>query len=211
MQEAAQLPDSKVDASFADELFAKVIGLPAAQQDESYKPPHTQLQVRPVLQVLSSYQSSTYDQSDLEGGDLYLRPLLVFAPWLYSSAHSINTGILSLCASKLSFGCISALKCLHSLQLSLVLSGKLHSCWAEFLLYQTCVILQPAELEVLASKALKAALAEEQYERGVIIDGLNSQYLSPEVAAGLLLASLGLQKSCKFPALNPLRCCCYPP
>ena len=78
-------------------------------------------------------------------------------------------------------------------------------------LCQICVTLQPAELEALASKALKAALIEEQYERGVVIDGLNSQYLMPEVAASLLLTSLGLQKSCKFPAVNPLRCCCYPP
>lgn len=69
--------------------------------------------------------------------------------------------------------------------------------------------LQPAELEALASKALKAALAGEQYERGVIIDGLNSQFLSPEMAANLLLTGLGLQKSCKFHALNPFRCCCY--
>lgn len=64
-------------------------------------------------------------------------------------------------------------------------------------------MLQPAELEALAGKALKAALAEEQYARGVIIDGLNSQYLSPDVAANLLLTSLGLQKSCKLrPCLN---------
>lgn len=73
------------------------------------------------------------------------------------------------------------------------------------------MILQPAELEALASKALKAVLAEEQYERGVIIDGLISQYLAPEVAASVLLASLGLQKTCKFPAMNPLRYYCYPP
>ncbi len=45
LQEAAQLPDSKVDASFADELFAKVIGLPPSQQEEGYVAPHTQLQV----------------------------------------------------------------------------------------------------------------------------------------------------------------------
>ena len=46
MQEAAQLPDTKVDAAFADELFAKVLGLPLGQQDESYIPPHSQLQVK---------------------------------------------------------------------------------------------------------------------------------------------------------------------
>lgn len=45
LQEAAQLPDSKVDANFADELFAKVIGLPPSQQEEGYIAPHTQLQV----------------------------------------------------------------------------------------------------------------------------------------------------------------------
>ena len=49
VQEVAQLPDSKVEASFADELFAKVIGLPAGQQDESYEPPHTKLQVESLL------------------------------------------------------------------------------------------------------------------------------------------------------------------
>ena len=43
-----------------------------------------------------------------------------------------------------------------------------------------------------------AALTEEQYTRGVVIDGLNSQYLSPELAANLLLASMGLQKTCKL-------------
>lgn len=47
-QEAAQLPDSKVDASFADELFAKVIGLPESQQEEGYVAPHTQLQVSTI-------------------------------------------------------------------------------------------------------------------------------------------------------------------
>lgn len=61
-------------------------------------------------------------------------------------------------------------------------------------------MLQPAELEALAGKALKAALAEEQYQRGVIIDGLNSQYLTLDTAANLLLSSLGLEKSCKFRA-----------
>ena len=61
-------------------------------------------------------------------------------------------------------------------------------------------MLQLAELEALAGKALKAALAEEQYERGVVIDGLNSQYLSLDLAANVLLTSLGLQKSCKFPS-----------
>lgn len=65
------------------------------------------------------------------------------------------------------------------------------------------MLLQPAELEALAGKALKAALAEEQYARGVIIDGLNSQYLSPDLAAHLLLTSLGLQRSCKLrPQMN---------
>ena len=49
MQEAAQLPDIKVDANFADELFAKVIGLPASQQEEGYVPPHTKLQVGPYF------------------------------------------------------------------------------------------------------------------------------------------------------------------
>lgn len=66
-----------------------------------------------------------------------------------------------------------------------------------------CEPLQPAELEALAGQALKAALAEEPYERGVVVDGLNSQYLSPDMAAHLLLASLGLQKSCKLPILQP--------
>lgn len=98
---------------------------------------------------------------------------------------------------------------MHSLQLALALSRKVQ-CQAQFLLCQIRVTLQPAELEELASKALKAALTEEQYERGVVIDGLNSQYLSPEVAASLLLTSLGLQKSCKFPAVSSLSCCCYP-
>ena len=59
------------------------------------------------------------------------------------------------------------------------------------------LILQPAELEALVSKALRVALAEELYERGIVIDGLNSQYLSPDVAANLLLTCMGLQKSCK--------------
>lgn len=47
-----------------------------------------------------------------------------------------------------------------------------------------------------------AALTEEQYTRGVVIDGLSSQYLSPELAANLLLASMGLQKTCKFIVLS---------
>lgn len=74
-------------------------------------------------------------------------------------------------------------------------------------------MLQPAELEALAGKALKVALAEEQYQRGVIIDGLNSQYLSLEMAANLLLSSLGLQKSCELPAPCLFRqsCCCHVP
>ena len=70
LQEAAQLPDSKVDASFADELFEKVIGLPAGQQDESYIPPHTLLQVKPLLKDRSGYQSSTCDLSEFKGGSL---------------------------------------------------------------------------------------------------------------------------------------------
>ena len=45
LQEAAQLPDSRVDPNFADELFGKVLGLPAGQQDAGYVPPHTKLQV----------------------------------------------------------------------------------------------------------------------------------------------------------------------
>lgn len=71
---------------------------------------------------------------------------------------------------------------------------------AHFLYCTKLVMLQPAELEALAGKALKAALAEEQYQRGVIVDGLNSQYLTLDMAANLLLSSLGLQKSCKLPA-----------
>ena len=49
-----------------------------------------------------------------------------------------------------------------------------------------------------------AALTEEQYTRGVVIDGLSSQYLSPELAANLLLASMGLQKTCKFVVLSAI-------
>jgi len=49
-----------------------------------------------------------------------------------------------------------------------------------------------------------AALTEEQYTRGVVIDGLSSQYLSPELAANLLLASMGLQKTCKFIVLSAI-------
>ncbi len=52
--------------------------------------------------------------------------------------------------------------------------------------------------------ALVAALTEEQYTRGVVIDGLSSQYLSPELAANLLLASMGLQKTCKFIILSAI-------
>lgn len=55
LQEAAQLPNTKVDASFADELFAKVIGLPVGTQDESYIPPHSQLQVNNCLKDLPAY------------------------------------------------------------------------------------------------------------------------------------------------------------
>ena len=51
LQEAAQLPDSKVNASFADELFAKVLGLPAGQQEQGYIPPHTLLQVSTCFPV----------------------------------------------------------------------------------------------------------------------------------------------------------------
>ncbi|KAL0040642.1 hypothetical protein WJX79_000331 [Trebouxia sp. C0005] len=105
LMEAAQLPDSKVDANFADELFAKVIGLPPSQQEEGYIAPHTQLQA--------------------------------------------------------------------------------------------------TELEALVKKALVAALTEEQYTRGIVIDGLTSQYLSPELAANLLLASMGLQKTLHAEALPP--------
>lgn len=45
VQEAAQLPDTKVEANFADELFEKLIGLPIDQQEEGYVAPHTLLQV----------------------------------------------------------------------------------------------------------------------------------------------------------------------
>lgn len=58
-------------------------------------------------------------------------------------------------------------------------------------------VVQAGELEALVSKALVAALAEEQYTRGVVIDSLTSQYLSPDLAANLLLSSMGLQKICK--------------
>ena len=57
--------------------------------------------------------------------------------------------------------------------------------------------MQASELEAMVSKALVAALAEEQYTRGVVIDSLTSQYLSPDLAANLLLSSMGLQKTCK--------------
>ena len=59
------------------------------------------------------------------------------------------------------------------------------------------IFLQATELEALVSKALTAALAEEQYARGIVIDGVGSQYLSPELAANLLLNCLGLHKSCE--------------
>ena len=58
-------------------------------------------------------------------------------------------------------------------------------------------MMQAAELEALVSKAFAAALTEERYTRGIVVDGISSQYLAPEVAANLLLTSLGLQKSCK--------------
>lgn len=67
LQEAAQLPDSKVEASFADELFAKVIGLPAGQQDESYVQPHTQLQVTSCICKLQRlYFLNTCQQGELQ-------------------------------------------------------------------------------------------------------------------------------------------------
>ena len=49
-----------------------------------------------------------------------------------------------------------------------------------------------------------AALTEEQYTQGVVIDGLSSKYLSAELAANLLLASMGLQKTCKFIVLSAI-------
>ena len=52
LQEAAQLPDTKVEANFADELFDKLIGLPIDQQEEGYVPPHTLLQVLTCLPAL---------------------------------------------------------------------------------------------------------------------------------------------------------------
>lgn len=51
-QEAAQLPDTKVEANFADELFDKLIGQPIDQQEEGYVAPHTLLQVSTYLPVL---------------------------------------------------------------------------------------------------------------------------------------------------------------
>lgn len=67
------------------------------------------------------------------------------------------------------------------------------------------MLLQTAELEALVSKALTAALAEDRFKAGIVIDSLSSEYLSPEQAARLLVACLGLQRSCKFSAhLSPL-------
>lgn len=85
-------------------------------------------------------------------------------------------------------------------------ANKTHNCGCLFavdsLLTSRHCCKQASELEALVSKALVAALAEEQYTRGVVVDGLNSQYLSPDLAANLLLTSLGLQKTCK-PVLLP--------
>ena len=53
---------------------------------------------------------------------------------------------------------------MRSLQPSLALSVKLQHQLS--LHYTRLVLLQPAELEALAGKALKVALAEEQYQRG---------------------------------------------
>ena len=63
-------------------------------------------------------------------------------------------------------------------------------------------MLQTAELEALASKALTAALAEDRFKAGIVIDSLGSEYLTPEQAARLLMACLGLQKSCKSSTPN---------
>lgn len=63
--------------------------------------------------------------------------------------------------------------------------------------------LQTAELEELVSKALTAALAEDRFKAGIVIDSLSSEYLKPEQAARLLMACMGLQKSCE-PLSTPL-------
>ena len=60
------------------------------------------------------------------------------------------------------------------------------------------MLLQTVELEALASKALTAALAEDRFKAGIVIDSLSSEYLTPEQAARLLMACLGLQRSCKY-------------